>query len=187
MPELSKTQIAWNLMLERDAFEVSEIANESSMPLEQCRTFINKLVKQEAVAIIDGLGFHRRPYVYRVVDASKARVGKGNYNQITNQSAPGQQTIWNAIRVHRHFTNLQIELTTSASIKSINAYLRNLERAGYLMRKRVNKTVGNEKRCGQRDYFHLKSTFNTGRKAPILRRDVGMYDQNLNTLFEFKI
>lgn len=185
MSDLSKTQIAWNLMLDRDSFEVSEIAASSLMPLEQCRTFINKLVKQDAVAIIDGLGWHRRPYVYRVVDASKARVGKGNYNQMSSQSAPGQQTIWNAIRIHRHFTNLQIELTTSASIKSINAYLRHLEHAGYLMRKRLDKTVSNDRRYGQRDYFHLKPTFDTGRKAPILRRDIGMYDQNLNKLFEF--
>ncbi|WP_299494916.1 hypothetical protein [uncultured Shewanella sp.] len=187
MSELSKTQIAWSLMLDRDSFEVSEIANDSTMPLEQCRTFINKLVKQDAVAIIDGLGWYRRPYVYRVVDTSKARVGKGNYNQTSNQLAPGQQTIWNAVRVHRHFTNLQIELTTLASIKSINAYLRHLEKAGYLIRKKLDKTVSNSKRCGQRDYFRLKPAFDTGRKAPIFRREVGMYDQNINTLFEFKI
>lgn len=182
----SKTQIAWSLMLDRNSFEVSEIANDSSMPLEQCRTFINKLVKQQAVVIIDGLGWHRRAYLYKVVNVSKARIGKGNYNQISNQSAPGQQTIWNAIRIHRHFTNLQIELTTSASIKSINAYLRHLERAGYLIRKRLDKTVGNAKRHGLRDYFRLRPDFDTGRKAPILRREVGIYDQNLNKLFEFK-
>lgn len=172
-------------MQSRERFTVAEIANEIAMPLEQCRTFINKLLQKGSLLIVAGIGVHTRPYQYQVVEGTRPRVGKGNSGAMKHQTAVGQQMIWNSIRILRSFNNADVQMTTGISIKSINSYIRSLERAGYLKRFRVDKTLANALRAGKRDRLRLVPFFQTGPRAPIIRRNEGVWDQNLQKLYPF--
>ncbi|RLV58610.1 hypothetical protein D5018_16450 [Parashewanella curva] len=185
----AKTLQAWQAMTAKDTFTVSEIADQVAMPLEQCRTFINKMVKQGSVLKVGGIGVHTRPFIYQIDPTNNPRVGKGNYSQIKHQATKVQQSIWNTIRIHERVdTALMLQTIPKANLKTINCYLRALELAGYLVRLRADKNINNRQRkFSGRDQLRLKRVFNTGRYAPILRRGVGMWDQNLQKLFPFQV
>lgn len=192
---MSKRLLAWQWMKQQECFTTTEVANAVEMDLEQCRTTIKKLEAQGYLRHIGGPGVPGRAKRYSLnPDAvTEPRLGKGAVKgeRISRQGKTGQQLIWNTLRINPIVTVSTIEAVTKCSGKSIYLYLRNLEKAGYLRTHKVDTRLANCEISGHETIWKLRPQVSgvpgeTGPKAPILRRGVGMYDQNRNTLYPFK-
>lgn len=189
-----KTQLAWQWMSSQESFTAAEVANAVEMPLEQCRTSINKLKKQGFITHVSGLGVsgHAKRYVVNQQVNHTPRLGKGARlgDKVTRQGKTGQQLIWNTLRINPVVTVNTVVAVTGCQAKSVSLYLLQLEKAGYLYSKKVDTRLANSEICGQEALWRLKPTSdtqpgNTGPKAPILRRGRGMFDQNRQQFYPF--
>lgn len=95
----------------------------------------------------------------------------------------GQAQMWNVIRGPvgaEGFTAVDVHLYASTdevavSLETAQAYLRHLDRAGYLLCLRKG-------RGGQHAVFRLKPAMNTGPKPPMLLRTKIVFDRNKNAV-----
>ncbi|MCG9755004.1 hypothetical protein L1D40_07185 [Shewanella insulae] len=192
---MNKRQLAWQWMSEQESFTTAEVATAIEMDLEQCRTTINKLKKQGFITHISGPGVPRRAKRYAInrLASNEPRLGKGakKGNLINRQGKTGQQLVWNTLRINQKVTVGTVVAVTGCQPKSVQLYLRNLERAGYLLVQKVDTRLPNAEIAGQETLWRIKCggselPGDSGPKAPILRRGKGMYDPNRNKLYPFK-
>lgn len=185
---MNKRELAWQTMKNKEFFTVSEIANAVEMDLEQCRTTINKLHALGFLIYIRGAGCPGNPKRYKVnADrASEPRLGKGakDGDTIKRQGQTGQQLVWNSLRINRAVVVSSVVAVTQCTRKSVEGYLRVLEKSGYLICKRVDTRLPNKEiECHESVWKLIRET---GPKAPIYRRGRGCWDQNVNTFYPFK-
>lgn len=185
---MNKRELAWQTMKNKEFFTVSEIANAVEMDLEQCRTTINKLHALGFLIYIRGAGCPGNPKRYKVnADrVSEPRLGKGakDGDTIKRQGQTGQQLVWNSLRINRAVVVSSVVAVTQCTRKSVEGYLRVLEKSGYLICKRVDTRLPNKEiECHESVWKLIRET---GPKAPIYRRGRGCWDQNVNTFFPFK-
>jgi hypothetical protein len=84
-----------------------------------------------------------------------------------------RQRAWASMRYLRVFTGPQIEMVSDINYDNLKKYLRALELAGYLQRRRAKR---NGSPAGHVDWVLVR---NTGPLHPIVRRDrSGVYDPN---------
>ncbi len=191
---MDKRQLAWQWMTTQDSFTTTDVATAVEMDLEQCRTTINKLKKQGFITHISGPGVPRRAkrYVINRKASNEPRLGKGakKGDVITRQGKTGQQLIWNTLRINQKVTVGTVVSVTNCQAKSVQQYLRNLEKTGYLTVQKVNTRLANSEIAGRETVWRLKNRCkgmpgDTGPKAPIYRRGQGMYDPNHKQLYPF--
>lgn len=192
---MNKRQLAWQWMTKQDSFTTAEVATAIEMDLEQCRTTINKLKKQGYITHISGPGVPRRAKRYAInrEASNEPRLGKGAQKgkSISRQGRTGQQLVWNTLRINQSVTVSTVVAVTGCNPKSVQLYLRNLERAGYLRTQKVDTRQANGLIAGREALWRIRPRAtdlpgDTGPKAPILRRGQGMYDQNRHQLYPFK-
>ena len=98
-----------------------------------------------------------------------------------NRVKTARQRAWNAMRVLKEFTLLDLEMSAEIAPDNIRKYVNALHRAGYL-RQRRPKQNGKD---GGSVIWRLVN--HTGPLAPILRSDgSGMYDPNRKTLVPYQ-
>lgn len=191
---MDKRQLAWQWMTTQDSFTTADVATAIEMDLEQCRTTINKLKKLGFLKHISGPGVPRRAKRYAInrKASNEPRLGKGakKGDVITRQGKTGQQLIWNTLRINQKVTVGTVVSVTNCKAKSVQQYLRNLEKTGYLTVQKVNTRLANSDIVGRETVWRLKNRCqgmpgDTGPKAPIYRRGQGMYDPNHKQLYPF--
>lgn len=185
---MNKRELAWKTMKNMEFFTVSEIAKAVEMDLEQCRTTINKLIALGCVEYVRGAGCPGNPKRYKVNPnrGSEPRLGKGakHGDKIKRQGRTGQQLVWNALRINRVIVVSSVVAVTQCSRKSVEAYLRILENAGYLSCRKVDTRLANKEiECHESVWKLIRET---GPKSPIHRRGQGCWDQNEGKFYSFK-
>lgn len=192
---MNKRQLAWQWMEAQESFTTAEVATAIEMDLEQCRTTINKLKKQGFITHISGPGVPRRAKRYTINRAltTSPRLGKGarKGDAINRRGRTGQQLVWNTLRINQTVTVSTVVAVTGCNPKTVQLYLRNLERAGYLRAQKVDTRLPNDEIAGRETLWRIKPAAasvpgDTGPKAPIHRRGKGMYDQNRDQLYPFR-
>lgn len=103
----NKRADAWRFIQAHPQFTVPELSNAIEMDLEQCRTTVNRWVKQNYLRHIGSPGVPGRPKRFAMVPGSQPRIGKGGNpgDLIRNQKTKtGRQKMWNSMKISRVFT-----------------------------------------------------------------------------------
>lgn len=182
----NKRADAWGYIQAHPQFTVPELSNAIEMDLEQCRTTVNRWVKQNYLRHIGSPGTPGRPKRFAMVPGSQPRIGKGGDpgDLVRNQKAKtGRQKMWNSMKISRVFTADSLCVTAGVCKKTADEFIRKLVAAGYVdVVKRVDTRKPNDEVKGQSSSYRLIR--DTGRLSPIVRK-TGCWDQNELILYPF--
>lgn len=182
----NKRADAWEYILAHPQFTVPELSKAIEMDLEQCRTTVNRWVKQNYLRHIGSPGVPGRPKRFAMVPGSQPRIGKGanSGDLIRNQKTKtGRQKMWNSMKISRVFTADSLCVTANVCKKTADEFIRKLVAAGYVSAvKRVDTKQPNDEVKGLASSYRLIR--DSGRMSPIVRK-TGCWDQNEQTLYPF--
>lgn len=166
------TKKIWLHINQHQPFTVSQVAIALDLDARQVRNAFHKWHKQKRIKQIShGI----RNKVYSIVsDTTAPRLGQGNHSSKQHKSTNSRQLIWNALRILRKITLVDIQMVTDSGVSSARDYLNALERCGYV--------VGNASN-GQLKTWKIVQ--NSGPIAPAHIRGQGVYDKNLNALIKY--
>jgi len=91
----------------------------------------------------------------------------------------GQQKMWNTMKISRSFSKLELVMTTNATPRTVEGYIHQLVKAGYL---KVLAAAAPHKGIASKYLL----TRDTGRHAPIVRK-TGCFDQNQQRFYPFLV
>lgn len=92
----------------------------------------------------------------------------------TKKKPGANQRMWMCMKVLKMFTYLDVSLTAEVPKESAKTYLRYLDKAGYVFVTKASKNKFSP------HTYKFKASNDTGLKAPQIKRDKSVYDQNLH-------
>ncbi|MGL6612328.1 hypothetical protein ACSZN8_00040 [Aeromonas caviae] len=175
---------AWLYMKSVKTFTSAELALAVGMAMHKSYLMVSRYRARGYITQTGGSGHWIDPFSYSANQKANPRFGKGNRSGIATKRRPRrrekskQQKMWNAMKIERFFTTIDLCITTDASTRHACRYVVKLERAGYL--RAVYKV--NIKIAGAISRYTLIR--DTGSMSPIIRDD-GVWDQNEQRLYPF--
>lgn len=181
----NKRTAAWQHMATNERFTVNDIAVVTAGSLDFSRTTVRHFEKRGLIKQIAGAGLPGRPKVYARVEGLEPVLGRGHCGEgrvVRRQSRKTkQQKMWNAMKMHRHFTRIDLQMTADATNSHASLYLNALHKAGYV-RFLVKAKAGVQNNGTLSRYSLLR---NTGKLAPLVRK-TGVWDQNEQAFYPFE-
>jgi len=92
-----------------------------------------------------------------------------------------QQKMWNAMKMHKHFTRQDLQMTAEVTDSHAKSYLSALHKSGYVSF--LLKVKAGQKSKGKLSRYSLLR--NTGKLAPLVRK-TGVWDQNEQVFYPFE-
>jgi len=169
----------WAYATTHAQFSVTEVATAISMDLDKCRAVFRLWSNKGYFQYIPGTGKNGEPFKYSVVPDANPQI-----EAISPQRAKTKrQKIWNSMKISRFFTAQSVTVTTDSSKSGALVYIYQLEKSGYLQRL-CESERGGILPYQVRQLATYRLIRDTGRKAPIVRRD-GCFDQNNGVFYPF--
>lgn len=186
-----KTEAAWQWMCQQGTFDLAELVKQTPLNHGAAYEVLKRWICWGHVRCVRektrGSSISFRGSHYQVVDA-QVPPNFGSGNRVTTERRKGrfkgktrQQKMWNTMKISRHFTPVDLSITTGASIKSAARYIRSLMRAGYISQ--IDR--GSNRLLVERSYLLIRDT---GRLPPMIRANPeGCWDQNQQRLYPFLV
>lgn len=181
----NKRAEAWSHIATAERFTVNDIATAISEPTEKGREIVKEFEKRGVIQQVAGIGVAGRPKVYARIEGQEPVLGRGHCGEgrvIRNQNRKTkQQKMWNAMKMHKHFTRLDLQMTAEVTDSHAKSYLNALHKAGYV--RFLVKVKAGQKSKGRLSRYSLLR--NTGKLAPLVRK-TGAWDQNEQIFYPFE-
>ncbi|GAB5379001.1 MAG: hypothetical protein Alis3KO_00640 [Aliiglaciecola sp.] len=170
----SLSQRCWEWIEQQPDFQVKDLVVEMEQPTKTIRSIVDEFVRKGAVK---GRKTARLASLYERTGENPPSFSRERKNPHSENNS--RQRIWSAIKFYRTFTIDDVVSTTSVSRGSVNRYISELCKYGYVARTR--KQRGGNK--SQRGFTKCKYLLleDTGRKYPVIRK-TGLWDQNKQLL-----
>lgn len=181
----NKRAAAWQHMAANERFTVGDIAAVIAEPIDYGRTIVKSFEKRGFIQHVAGIGVAGRPKVYARIEGREPVLGCGRSAEgrvVRRRSQKTQQQkMWNAMKMHKHFTRLDLQMTAEVTDSRARFYLSALNKAGYV-RFLVKVKAGVQNKGKLSRYSLLR---NTGKLAPLVRK-TGVWDQNQQVFYPFE-
>lgn len=181
----NKRAAAWSHIATTDRFTVNDIATVIAEPTEKGREIVKDFEKRGVIQHVAGIGVAGRPKVYARIEGKEPVLGRGHCGDgrvvLRQNRKTKRQKMWNAMKMHKHFTRLDLQMTAEVTDSHAKSYLSALHKAGYVSF--LVKTKAGQKSKGKLSRYSLLR--NTGQLAPLVRK-TGIWDQNEQAFYPFE-
>lgn len=181
----NKRAAAWQHMAANERFTVNDIAAVIAESSEKGREIVKEFEKRGFIQHVAGIGVAGRPKVYACIEGRQPVLGRGHCGEgrevRSRSQKTKQQKMWNAMKMHKHFTRPDLLMTAEVADSHAKSYLSALHKAGYV--RFLLKVKAGQKSKGTLSRYTLQR--DTGQLAPLVRK-TGVWDQNQQTFYPFE-
>ncbi|MGS3138250.1 hypothetical protein ACB316_08430 [Aeromonas sanarellii] len=180
----NKRAAAWNHIAANECFTVNDIAMVIAESTEKGREIVKEFERRGVIQQVAGIGVAGRPKIYARIEGQEPVLGRGHCGEgrvvRRRDHKTKQQKMWNAMKMHKQFTRIDLQMTAEVTDSHAKSFLSALYKAGYI-RFLVKVKAGIQNKGKLSRYTLLR---NTGQLAPLVRK-TGIWDQNEQRFYPF--